>query len=170
MRSYATQHVGVHRYSFDTSKDARILIERTSFLAGGRAEEGRVKVNPETYEVEGEARVFTGFTGRYGGLKGYFVAKFDTPFKSFATWEGSAVTEGKIEAFGNDTGADLNFGNLKGKSVELKVGISFVSLENARENLEFETEGKSFDTVRDEAVAEWNAGLSKSKLIQTTRI
>jgi len=160
----ATQHVGVHRYSFDTSKDARILIDATSFLAGGRAEEGRVKVNPETYEVEGEARVFTGFTGRYGGLKGYFVAKFDTPFKSFATWEGSAVTEGKIEAFGNDTGADLNFGNLKGKSVELKVGISFVSLENARENLEFETEGKSFDTVRDEAVAEWNARLSKIKI------
>lgn len=159
-----TQHVGAHRYSFNTNREARILIDATSFLSGGRAEEGFIRVNPETNEVEGEARVFTGFTGRYGGLKGYFVARFDTPFKSFATWEGDTVTAGKLEASGNDTGADLNFGNLNGRSVELKVGISFVSLENARENLEAEAAGKDFDTIKAEAISVWDDNLSKIKI------
>jgi putative alpha-1,2-mannosidase len=80
----AATHTGVHRYTFGSGKDAHIFIDATSFLRDGRAEEGKVTINPEAREVTGEGRVFTAFTGRYGGLKGYFAARFDTPFESFA--------------------------------------------------------------------------------------
>jgi len=156
----ATQHTGAHRYTFRSAKDAHLFIDATSFLADGRAEEGKINILPETREVEGEALVFTGFTGRYDGLKGYFVARFDTPFASYSTWSEGVSVEGRTEAAGNDTGANINFGNIKNRPVELKVGVSFVSLANARQNLEAECGGLDFDGVRDAARREWESSLS----------
>ena len=45
--------------------------------------------------------------------------------------------------------------------VEVKVGLSFVSTANARENLAAEIGRKTFDQVRDEAAATWEALLAK---------
>ncbi|HOU10990.1 MAG TPA: GH92 family glycosyl hydrolase [Clostridiales bacterium] len=159
-----TVHTGAHRYTFSTGKDAHLLIDATSFLAGGRAQDGKINIIPEAMEVEGEARVFTGFTGRYGGLKGYFVARFNKPFKSFGTWTGETAAPGSTQSAGSDTGADINFGNIKNEPVELKLGISFVSLENARENLDTETAGLDFEGVRDAARAAWDTWLSRIKI------
>ncbi len=162
----ATDHVGVQKYTFGSSKDAHLFIDATSFLAGGRAEDGKIKINPTTMEVTGEARVFTDFTGRYGGLKGYFVAKFNTPFKSYATWSDGVSTAGSTESngTGKDAGADINFGNIKNQPVELKVGISFVSLANARLNLNAEAGGLNFEGLRDAARQTWDSSLSKIKI------
>ncbi len=161
----AATHTGVHRYTFGSGKDAHIFIDATSFLRDGRAEEGKVTINPEAREVTGEGRVFTAFTGRYGGLKGYFAARFDTPFESFAVWndgeriEGATVSAGS----GKDAGADINFGNIKGRAVEIKIGISFVSLENARQNLDAEAGLPDFNAVRNAAKSTWETALSKIK-------
>jgi predicted alpha-1,2-mannosidase len=114
--------------------------------------------------VEGEGRVFTNFPGRYGGLKGYFVARFNQPLKSYATWSGGETVEGRAEAAGDDAGAVLNFGNAAGKPVELMVGISFVSLENARENLEAEAGGKRFDELRAAVRSDWDSWLSRVRI------
>lgn len=160
----ASDHCGFHRYTFGTSKDAHIFIDATSALGDGRAEEGRVNVLPDTMEIEGEGRVFTGFTGRYGGLKGYFVARFNMPFESYATWDSDGTLKGRPEAFGDDTGADLNFGDISGKPLELSVGISFVSLENARENLDAETGGKTFEQARAATRGSWEDMLSRIKI------
>jgi predicted alpha-1,2-mannosidase len=45
--------------------------------------------------------------------------------------------------------------------LEIKIGLSFVSTDNAKENLEKELAGKSFDTVKAEASASWEKLLSK---------
>ena len=160
----ATEHTGIHRYTFSTSKDAHILIDATSFLSGGSASEGKIKVLPEAMEVEGEGRVFTGFTSRYGGLKGYFVARFNKPFESFSTWSGKTSEPGRTQASGDDTGANINFGDIKNQPVELKIGISFVSLENARQNLEAETGSLDFEGIRDAGRAAWDNWLSRVKI------
>lgn len=157
----ATNHTGLHRYTFDSSKDAHIFIDATSFLGNGSASEGKVSILPETMEVEGEGRVFTDFTGRYDGLKGYFVARFNKPFSSYATWDENGNVKNRASASGDDVGADLNFGNIKNQPLELKVGISFVSLENARLNLDAETEGLDFEDVRDKLRDDWDMWLSK---------
>jgi predicted alpha-1,2-mannosidase len=157
----ATTHVGVHRYTFGSGKDAHILIDATSFLAGGHATEGRVNILSDAQEIEGEGRVLTDFASRYGGLKGYFVARFNRPFASFATWSDGANIAGRAEAFGDDAGADINFGNIKNNPVEIKIGMSFVSLENARENLDAEAGPLDFDGVRNIARQTWEQWLSR---------
>ncbi|MDR1630900.1 MAG: GH92 family glycosyl hydrolase [Oscillospiraceae bacterium] len=146
-----TAHTGVHRYTFDTKKDAHLFLDATSFLGDGHATEGKVSVLENKTEVEGEGRVFTTFTSRYDGLKGYFVARFNKPVASYKTWDNN----------GTDTGVDLNFGSIKNQPLELKIGISFVSIENARENLEAETGGLDFEGVRDLTRADWDSWLSR---------
>lgn len=157
----ATDRCGAHRYTFKSSKDAHIFIDATSAIANGRAEEGRVKIIPGAMEIEGEGRVFTGFAGRYGGLKGYFVARFSKPFVSYSTWDENGIAKDGKEASGNDTGADINFGNIKDEPLELFIGISFVSLENARENLDTEIGDKTFQQVREGTKNNWENRLSR---------
>lgn len=150
----ATAHTGMHRYTFDTKKDAHLFLDATSFLGNGRATEGKVTVLPESNEVVGEGRIFTDFTSRYDGLKAYFVAQFSKPLASYQTWDNS----------GTDTGVDLNFGNIKNQPLELKIGISFVSAENARLNLETETGGLDFEGVRALTRADWDSWLSRIEI------
>ena len=64
-------------------------------LGGHKSDEGRVRVLPGAREVEGSVRTFGTFAGRYGGIKVYFVARFDQPFASFATWRDNAVSRDK---------------------------------------------------------------------------
>lgn len=160
----ATEHVGVHKYTFRGKKDAHLFIDATSFLGDGKASEGKVKISPENNEVVGEGRIHTAFTGRYDGLKAYFVARFDKEIKSFSTWSGEKIFGNTADASGNDVGADLNFGNLQNESVELKIGISFVSVENARENLESEAGNLDFEGVRNLMRSTWDEYLSKIKI------
>lgn len=157
----STNHVGVQRYTFGNSKDAHVFIDSTSFLKNKSAKEGVISVDPQTGEITGQARVFTSFSGRYGGLMAYFAAEFDTEFESFSTWVGKESVEGREYAEGDDCGANLNFGNVKGQPIELKLAISFVSVENAKENLKAEADGLDFDDVRDLSIKEWDSYLSR---------
>jgi len=50
------------------------------------------------------------------------------------------------------------------KPLELKIGFSYVSMENAKENLEKEIAGKNFEQVKNEASRKWETLLSKIKV------
>jgi len=151
----ASTHVGAHRYTFAGGRDAHLFIDATSFLRDGSARDGKIRVDPAAMEVTGEACVSASFAGRYGGLTGYFVARFSRPLASYDTWANDD---------GSDVGADLNFGNIAGEPLELKVGISFVSLANARENLEAEANGLDFEGIRAAARGDWEEHLSKIRI------
>lgn len=79
----------------------------------------------------------------------YFAAVANKPVKSYE------ITDG---------GIDLNFGALNNGSVEIKVGISYVSEENALLNLEAEAGQLDFDGVRANAAADWEDALSVIKI------
>ncbi len=157
-------HTGLHRYTFRTGEDAHIFIDATSFLQGGHATNGKINVLPEANEVEGQGTVFTTFTGRYGGLTGYFVARFSTPFESFSTWSDGESVENRAQAAADDCGVNINFGNIEDAPVEIKVGISFVSIENARENLDAEAGNLDFEGVRAKTRDSWDEWLSRIKI------
>ncbi len=145
----ADVHTGVHRYTFNDSDDARLYIDVTSASANKKSKDGKVTYDEETGVISGSCIIDGQFSGRYDGLPAYFVAVADKPIVSYE------ITEGET-----DCGIDLNFGSLKNESVELKLGISFVSVENAMLNLKAETDGLDFDAVRKNAVADWEERLS----------
>lgn len=82
-------------------------------------------------------------------FKGYFVSQFSEPFSAQGVTNGNH-TEGNLERTGNFTGAYVKF-HQDTTRVEVRTGISFVSIEQARRNLNIETPSTSTleDTVND---------------------
>ena len=146
----ATEHAGYQRYTFNTCADAKLYIDASSTLSEGTTENAVISVNENEGTVTGEVTVYGGFSGRFDGMKEYYYAEFDKPLKSFE--------------MNGESGVSLNFGNIENEPVTLRAGISFVSAENAKENLYAEAGNSDFDTVRKNADDLWNNELSKIKI------
>ena len=65
------------------------------------------------------------------------------------------------EISGDDIGVFYTYNCAEGDQVEVSIGISFVSTEGARKNLDAEQAGKSFDDIRNAARQAWINDLSK---------
>ena len=70
-------------------------------------------------------------------------------------------TRYRKEIAGDDIGAFLTFNTTEGEQIEVQMGVSFVSIENARLNLDTEQSGKNFSQVLADARMRWNEDLSR---------
>lgn len=155
----STPRVGVHRYTFRKNKVPHILIDVSHALGDGRSKDGKVRILPAADEVEGTVRTFGTFASRYGGIQVYFVARFNRPFAAFSTWSGDNSYPGKTTAQGDKIGVDLSFKKEAKQVVEIRLAISYISIENARLNLEKEAAEKTFDEIVTKAKAAWEEKL-----------
>ena len=90
-----------------------------------------------------------------------FVARLNQPFTSFATFQDGRRVPGQVLAEGKGIGVDLSFPNAnQSQSVILKLAISYISIANARSNLETEAGAKDFDQILAQAQEEWEGKLS----------
>jgi predicted alpha-1,2-mannosidase len=157
----ATKRVGLHRYHFGAGTTPRILIDIGSTLGKGRSRECEVHVNKNQREITGTTRTFGSFSGRYGGLKVYFVARLKKDWQSFSTWSGNNIVENQTKATGDDVGVELRFEKEnKEQTIELAIALSHVSIKNARKNMKKELAETSFEDVRKAASSKWNKMLS----------
>lgn len=152
----ADQHTGVHRYTFNNSKDARLSLDVTSAAGDNGCTDGFASFDEDTGLLTGGAVLRAVFSERYDGLPVYFAARADKKIKCCS-----------ISGDESNLIADINFGSLENESVELKVAISFVSVENAKLNLEEETKGLNFDGVHKKTLADWEKHLSSIKFEST---
>lgn len=162
----ATPRVGVHRYTFRGDFAPHLLLDVTSALGDKRCENGSVRILPDAHEIEGSARLFGSFSGRYDGLDVYFVARFSRPFAKSGTWNGAQFTEGANSAEGNDIGADVCFERRTSGAlaIEVRLALSYVSVANARANLEAEAAGKTFESLYAAARDAWEDRLSAIRI------
>ncbi len=147
----AAVHTGVHRYSFYNSQDAHLYIDASSAAGNRTSQNAYAKYDDESGVISGGCLLMGNFAGRYDGLPAYYAAVTSKPVVSYE------ITDG---------GIDLNFGPLNNGCVEIAVGISYVSEENALLNLKAETENLTldFDSIREKAAAEWEDALSVIKI------
>ena len=66
----------------------------------------------------------------------YFAATFDHSFTSFGTWHGETVTPNSRSSDGQHSGAYLTFDTQHNTVIQVKVGLSYVSIANAQANVE----------------------------------
>ena len=172
----ATQRVGVSRYHFPKGK-ANILLNLGLGLTNEQG--AMVKVISPT-ELEGIRSVGSFcYNSPERAYPVYFVVQFSKPAARFGVWKKPALYKG-VEAqwmgyngktrlmkncthtvVGDSIGTYFSYDFKKPQSITIKVGISYVSIENARENLKKETENKTFQTLRENAYNQWNEVLSK---------
>lgn len=98
--------------------------------------------------------------------RGYW--KLQRPMRGVeAEWDGYSgkyklYTSYSKEMSGDDVGAWFTFDTTEGEAIEVSIGVSFVSIENARLNLETEQPaGTTFDQIRAQARKKWNEDLSR---------
>jgi len=96
----------------------------------------------------------------------YFYAVFDHTFSSYGTWNDASLLKGHIGASGTASGAFVTFDTSNSRTVLVKVGISYVSVNNAKANLETENADSSFtpegfDEAVDSNMNVWNSWLNK---------
>lgn len=156
----ATPRVGAHRYTFRSADAPHLLIDITSVFGDKRCENGVVMIHPEAREIEGSVKTFGSFSGRYGGLDVYFTARFSAPFTA-ATWNGDQFKKDSEGTAGNDIGVDLSFRPRSGEQVvEMQLALSYVSIANARKNLDAEAAGRGFDDLLAAAKEAWETRLA----------
>lgn len=145
----ADVHTGVHRYTFLSSDDAHLFIDVSSAFPKRSTRGAKAEYDEQTGIITGGAELHGAFSDRYQGLPVYFAATLDKKPVS-------------VDISGEDTDCvvDINLGSIKDENIELKLAISFVSVENAKENLKAETDGLTFEDVRKNAVADWEKRLS----------
>jgi predicted alpha-1,2-mannosidase len=153
----ATARTGFGVFTYPASNAATLLID------AGRNASG---VTEAAWQADGDRRLSGwvasgGFCGARNKYKVYFAAEFDRPFVSAGTWRGEKVTPGSRAVKGAKTGGFVTFDTTAERAVRMKVGVSYVSAENARLNLRAEQAGWDFDAVRARARARWNDALGR---------
>ena len=183
MEITATSRAGYLRFTYPESQQAHIVIDDPRSRKGAY-----FKVNPESNEVEGfitnEGRAGNrGYVGRE--FASYFVMRFSRPFSSFGIvpCEEEPIADGDDAALIRryvhltDFSAEslqamakagtmaqalhLDFATSEGEQVEVKVGTSFINIQQARANLDREIGNKDFETVMKCTEDEWAKALGK---------
>ncbi|MDD6888772.1 MAG: GH92 family glycosyl hydrolase [Bacteroidales bacterium] len=93
-------------------------------------------------------------------FKGYFVIKFNRPIRDAFVWDGDRAYSGELSREGTRLGATLTFDG-KSAVVEARVGTSFISIEQARANLDREIGDQPMATVAAATRAAWEEKLAK---------
>ena len=170
----ATPRTGRARFTFPEGK-GNILLN----LGEGLTNESGATVRfVNDQEIEGSKLLGTVCYNPQSVFPIYFVMRIDKqpgdrgywkkmrPMTVEAQWDSTAGTR-KIytsylkEMSGDDIGTWFTFDTREGETIEVSIGVSFVSIENARENLEVEQAGRTFDDLRQAARAAWRNDLSR---------
>ncbi|MCX6307053.1 MAG: GH92 family glycosyl hydrolase [Bacteroidetes bacterium] len=157
----ATARAGFHRYTYHASDQSCIVVDlkhRDKVLESGITVTG-------IDELAG-FRVSQAWASRQ---MIYFVAKFSKPFTSYLLSSDDKLLSGLNEVNGSNIKALFTFTTTSNEQILVKVGISGVSIEGARKNLETEIAGWDFDSIANQASALWNAELGKIRVQEGTR-
>ncbi|VAX22681.1 Alpha-1,2-mannosidase [hydrothermal vent metagenome] len=149
----ATKRSGFHKYTFPKSENSNIIIDLKH----------REKIIEANIQILNDS-VITGLTRSTGWAvdqRIYFYAKFSKPFKKYGIAIDDKLVDNITEAEGKNIKAYVSFNTTKDEEILVKVGISAVSVEGARMNLEAENSGWNFEAVRAKAKDVWNKHLSK---------
>lgn len=139
-----TTRVGFHKYTFPNKKDNWIILDLSH---RDKTIETKLKIISRT-KIEGMRRSDAWAKDQHI----YFVAEFSKPFIEDFDFENNNPLILKRHAF--------KF-NSSDKSILIKVGISTVSIEGARKNLNAELPHWDFGKVKSEATNIWNNELGK---------
>lgn len=148
----ATEKAAYYRFTFPSSPQAHLIISTGDGanleVIGDDAVQGSQRIVGtvgKTSDTEKETREF-------------FYAKFSRPLKSYQTWKMNILSHAAAQT-GDNIGIATDIATTAGEQIEVRVGISYVSTEQARKNLESEIPKWTFDRVKSETRAIWNDAL-----------
>jgi predicted alpha-1,2-mannosidase len=159
----ASPHGGAFRFTFPKTEDAYVLLD-------GNRGGSTIEIHPENNTITGRN---TSGAHNAPNFAQYFVAVFDHPFTRHGVWEipdrqgrtqpNQAVTieADKVSREGNRVGAYAGFTTRQGEQVTVRIGVSLISPEQARRNLDLDMPEADFDRIAGRAKSAWEGQLAK---------
>lgn len=135
-----TQHASFYRFRFPQSEQANILLNNLHMI--------RIVGDDCIQSVE---RVDSTQTA-------YCYALFSKPFRSVLTWDESGQGDERLRE-GSRVGACVSFATQRDEEIMVKIGVSYISMEQAKSNLSEEIPGWAFEKTADQARKIWNDAL-----------
>lgn len=146
-----TERAAMFRFTFPENDHSYVVVDA---LDNG----SYVKVLPEENKIIGYTTKNSG--GVPENFKNYFVVQFDKPFTYDATFAKGALKESVKEQKEDHVGAVIGFKTCKGEMIHAKVASSFISFEQAEQNLK-ELGSDNFDTLVAKGKQAWNDVLGR---------
>jgi predicted alpha-1,2-mannosidase len=153
---------GIAHIDFPATARANLILNPNADGTG--LKDGCIFIDPTNRIISGWAK-----SGSFCGINGseyviYFSALFDRPFQSFGTWGNDKKNPGSTSVGGKGLASYVTFDCTMKRRVTMKVGISFVSIANARLNVDAEIPGWNFSAVKTSARKEWNQCLNRIQI------
>lgn len=172
----ATDRVGFYRFTYTEEDIAKVLINLGGYVSTSTMVNARV-YKKDKNRLEG----YFDTTGRlWGGpdvVRIFFAVEFDTPFDVLNGWADQEQFKDISELQGTkectprnkgmsyydapSSGVEANYRVQPGDQLQMKTAISYVSTDNAWENMEQDCNHWDFDQVRNHSQQEWNEWLGK---------
>jgi predicted alpha-1,2-mannosidase len=185
-RLTATRRSGFASFTFPRTRGASLLFNVAGSAMGTK--DASVRIDPARREVSGAATSGQ-FCYQGNRYRIYFAARFSRPFAAHGTWRRqvllpgtksssdsipsdpfvyqpipggpSGIRDGGVSA---QTGGYVTFDARSNRTVGVRVGVSFVSVANARANLGAESGNAGLGTLRRRARAAWNRMLGRVRV------
>lgn len=160
----AMKRVGFHRYTYPESSQSHLIFD----IGNKQGESGEVKDAEVQYFEDGRIEgyvvtspVYVNIYQKGADVRMYFSAVVDKKPDEVGTFIKGDIHPGKIREKGAGAGLYLTFPTKEQEAVEVKIGLSYTSIENARLNREEEAPKTTFAQAKKEATATWNEALGR---------
>lgn len=154
-----TSRAALFRFTFPESKESYIVVD--AFDNGSY-----IKVIPEENKIIGYTTKNNG--GVPDNFKNYFVVVFDKPFTYRATATNGLIETERLESKENHVGSIIGFSTRRGEQVHARVASSFISVEQAEQNLK-ELGNRTLEEVATDGRREWNDILGRIEVESTDK-
>lgn len=160
----AMKRVGFHRYTYPKTELANLIFD----IGNKQGESGEVKDAEVQYFEDGRVEgyvitspVYVNIYQKGADVRMYFSAVLNKKPVQVGTFVKDVVNPGKHQEKGPGAGLYMTFSTEEQEAVEVKVGLSYTSIENARFNRETEAADATFDQAKKNATDVWNESLSR---------
>jgi predicted alpha-1,2-mannosidase len=165
----SARHSAIYRMTYPAASHANLLVDAGHCLiSGAKYGEGQsitsssVEVLSPT-EIAGSTSVTGGWNKQPNSYTVFFYLVIDTPTHRQGTWHDVhtyQVKQSEAKQEGPKTGAWLSFPTHAGQLVHMKIGISFLSVAQAKQNAGSEISGFDFERARAAANSAWDQALA----------
>lgn len=160
----AMKRVGFHRYTYPKTELANLIFD----IGNKQGESGEVKDAEVQYFEDGRVEgyvitspVYVNIYQKGADVRMYFSAVLNKKPVQVGTFVKDVVNPGKHQEKGPGAGLYMTFSTEEQEAVEVKVGLFYTSIENARFNRETEAADVTFDQAKKNATDVWNESLSR---------
>jgi len=160
----ATKRVGFHRYTFPKNDLSHIILDIGNMQGeSGPVTDAGIKMTDDTH-FEGFVSIYPKYVKIYdteGKVMMYFYGEISKKPENVGSFTANGIKQTSASANGKGAGLFLDYKTTEKETIEIKVGLSYTSVTNARLNLQTEATGLTFEQAKSKAQKTWREELGK---------